>query len=190
MDHTGNLEHHSGMPREGDLGEPVQAATLAALEARIAQLAEPADLLALAAEIDQLGMQLAYEITRFAAQPELAAPLKPVLVRVPTVHTRTLLRAAERFDDLGSPKRATYVLIEALRKAFSSETIAAVAQALTFTLEAHGQAVAAAHVRALVTSRVDEAASRRELRARFLAGIDELPGLIDWNALDDEPGLD
>ena len=180
------MPHGLTMP----LGEPVQATTLAALEQRIPQLAEPTELLELAAQLDLLGMQLAYEITRLAAQPELAAPLKPVLVRVPTVHARALLRAAERFDDLGSPKRAVYVLLEALRKAFEPATIAAAAEALTFSLDAHGQRAAAARVRELVTAPTDQGQTRRELRESFLAGLDELRAQIDWTALDDEPGTD
>ncbi|MBS1121536.1 MAG: hypothetical protein H6Q90_3764 [Deltaproteobacteria bacterium] len=171
------------------VAEPVQALILTALEDKISQLAEPSELLALASEIDQLGMQLAHEITRLASRPELAAPLGPVLVRVPSVYARTLLRAAERFDDLGSPKRSTYVLIEALRKTFEPATINTVAQALRFVLEAHGQPAAAERVRELVTM-LDERPSRRDARERFLAAIDELRDLVDWGALDDELGLD
>lgn len=170
-------------------GEPLQAGALAALERRIAELDDPAELLALATQIDQLGMQLAYEIRRYGAQSELAAPLKPVLLRVPVVHARALLRTAERYDDRGSPRRAAYVLIEALRKSFAVDALAAAAHALAFLLDAHGQPTAAARVRTLMTA--DGGGDRRAIRARFEAALDELRDRdIRWVDLDDEPQVD
>lgn len=169
--------------------EPLQATALAALEQRIGELADPAELLALATAIDQLGMQLAYEIRRYGAGSELAAPLKPVLLRVPVVHARALLRTAERYDDVGSPRRAAFVLIEALRKSFSADTLATAAHALAFLLDAHGQPAAATRVRALMAEVGD--GDRRAIRARFEAGLDELRDRdIAWAALDDEPQSD
>jgi len=170
------------------VSEPLQATALASLEQQIATRDQPAELLALATAIDDLGRELALEIVRLAAQPELAAPLKPVLLRVPVVHTHALLRAAEKFDDAGSPRRAARVLIEALRKAIDANMVEVVSDALGFTLEAFAQHAAVAKVRSLVTA--PEGASRRELRARHLAVVDELPAVIDWTALDDELGVD
>jgi hypothetical protein len=167
--------------------EPLQGTRLAALEDQIATLEHPGDLLALATAIDDLGRQLALELMRLVDQPDVAAPLKPVLIRVPVVHTRALLRAAEKLDDAGSPRRAARVLIEALRKSLDANLVDTVASALAFTLQASGQHDVAARVLAIA---IDPPTSRREWRARSLAVIDELPGLIDWNALDDELGLD
>jgi len=169
---------------------PAPAARLAALDGRIDQLADPTALLALATEIDALGVELAAELRRFAAEPERIAPLRPVLARVPNVHARAALRAAELFDDAGSPRRAAYVLLETLRMVFDPDTIATVVTALLFTLDAHGQAPAAARLRELVTANAEPGASRREVRARFLAGLDALRAAIDWPALEDELGLD
>jgi len=174
-------------------GEPLQAQALAALERRISELVQPEELLALATQIDQLGMQLAYEIRRYGARSELAAPLKPVLMRVPIVHARALLRTAERFDDVGSPRRAAFVLIEALRKSFAADALAAAAEALSFILEAHGQTAASIQLRDLMTSRGSPQAGsdRREVRAQFEVGLDRLRDhAIDWLALDDEPQVD
>lgn len=169
------------------MSDPVQATRLAALEARLSTLDDPGALIALATEIDDLGRRLALEIVGLADR-ELAAPLEPVLIRVPIVHTRVLLRAAEKLDDAGSPRRAARVLIEALRKAIDANLVEPVAQALAFTLDATGQRETAARVLSLAT--VDPAASRREWRARYLAAVDELPDRIDWLALDDELGVD
>jgi hypothetical protein len=176
------------MERDGKLGEPVQAGVLATLEAKIAQLAEPGELLALATEIDQLGQQLAHEIAELGAQRERAAPLASVLVRVPTVYATALLRAAERFDDRGSPRRAAVVLIEALRRVFDPAMTDTVVGALGFLLEANGERAAAERARDLVTAPAGDPAARREARARFLAGLDELRASIDWAALEDELG--
>jgi hypothetical protein len=160
---------------------------LAALEAQIDARVEAADLLALATDIDELGRRLATELAGLLVQPELAAPLKPVLLRLPAVHTRALLRAAEKLDDAGSPRRAARVLIEALRKAFDANMVDTVADALAFVLDAFAQRSAAARLRELT---VPSELGRRELRARHLAIVDELPSLIEWSALDDELGFD
>lgn len=192
VDHGANVPQAVVMPGE-TLGEPMQAATLAALDRRIAELTDPGELLALATEIDQLGMELAYEITRLGSTPELVAPLKPVLINVPKVHARALLRAAERFDDVGSPRRAAYVLLEALLKSFDPDTINVVNDALSFILEAHGQTEAAGELRALVAARADHRAAgadRRQLRAQFVAAVEALRARIEWHALEDEPGVD
>jgi hypothetical protein len=158
--------------------------TLDELEQQIVTRDQPGDLLALATAIDELGRNLALEIVE---RGEAAAALKPILLRVPGVHTRVLLRAAEKLDDAGSPRRAARVLIEALRKAFDANLVEVVVDALTFTLEASGQQAAAARLQALVTA---EPASRRELRARHMAIVDGLPDLVDWPALDDELAFD
>jgi hypothetical protein len=171
-----------------DAGESLHATRLAELERQIDERDQPDELVALATAIDELGRELALEFTLVAAQPELAAPLRPVLLRLPAVHTRALLRAAEKLDDAGSPRRAARVLIEALRKALDARMVEVVAGALVFTLEAFAQREAAARVRALVTA--EPTASRRELRARYLAVVDELPALIDWSALDDGQAFD
>ncbi|MBA2544903.1 MAG: hypothetical protein H0V17_34995 [Deltaproteobacteria bacterium] len=171
------------------VSEPLQSTTLASLEQQIATLDQPADLISLATSIDELGRDLALEIVRLATQPELADPLKPVLLRVPGAYTRALLRAAEKLDDAGSPRRAARVLIEALRKAFDANLVEVVADALGFTLDAFAQQAAATRLRTLVRF-ADPAASRRELRTRHLAVVEELPELIDWTALDDELGFD
>jgi hypothetical protein len=160
---------------------------LAALEAQIDARVEAADLLALATEIDELGRRLATELAGLLVQPERAAPLKPVLLRLPAVHTRALLRAAEKLDDAGSPRRAARVLIEALRKAFDANLVDPVADALAFVLDAFAQRDAAARLRELTAP---SELGRRELRARHLAIVDELPSLIEWSALDDELGFD
>ena len=89
------------------------ASALAELEKEIETRDQIAELLALATAIDALGRTLAIEITRLAAVPEQATPLKLVLLRVPSVHTRALLRTAEKLDDAGSPRRATRVLLVA-----------------------------------------------------------------------------
>lgn len=168
--------------------DPIEAATLEALEARGQQLSDPGELLALATQIDELAARLAHELASHAASPELAAPLKPVLLRVPTVRARVLLRAAERFDDRGSPRRAALVLIEGLRRAFGSDVLTSLAEALTFSLDAHGQTAAARLLGTLVTPPDGSAADRREQRARYLATLDALTAAIDWSAFDDELG--
>ena len=173
------------------LGDPARVAELAALEVRIDQLAEPEMLVALASQIDTLGMQLAFEISRHAHDAAHVAPLKPVLIRVPEVHGRALVRAAEKFDDLGSPRRAAYVLFEALRKAFDPDVIVAVSAALAFILEAHEQGTAATQLRALVTTREDQRAAgidRKEVRLQFASALEQLRDRgVDWNALADDP---
>lgn len=164
---------------------PVQAEQLARLEARLATLDDPGALIALATEIDDLGRRLALEIVQLG---DASAPLRPVLFRVPVVHTHALLRAAEKLDDAGSPRRAARVLLEALRKAIDANLVESAATALAFTLDAAGQREASARVMALVTP--DPAASRREWRARYLTTIDELAETIGWAALDDDLGTE
>jgi hypothetical protein len=116
-------------------------------------------------------------------------------MRVPMIYGRALVRAAEKFDDLGSPKRAAYVLFEALRKAFDPEVIASVASALSFILDAHGQGTAAQRLSDLVAIREEQRAAgtdRKEVRAQFSAALEELRDRgVDWPALaDDSPQFD
>jgi len=169
--------------------DPATAATtLAELEAQIDQLDQPTELLMLATSIDQLGRQLAQQLTQLIAEPARAKPLEPILLAVPAVHVRALLRAAEKLDDAGSPRRAARVLLEALHHAFNADKVAQVADALGFTLVAFEQRAAADKLLALAS--LDPALPRRERRARHLALIDELAEAIEWAALDDELGYD
>jgi len=179
-----SLRDHSA-----EAADPARAAELAALEEQVETLSDPHLLVALATRIDTLGMQLAYEISRHAHDAAHIAPLKPVLLRIPALYGKTLLRAAEKFDDQGSPRRAAYVLFEALRKAFDPDVITAVASALSFVLEAHGQTKPARTIRALLTEREDRRAAgvdRREVRTQFSSALEALrDGGVDWDALDD-----
>lgn len=172
-----------------EAADPARAAELGALEEQVETLSDPHLLVALATRIDTLGMQLAYEISRHAHDAAHIAPLKPVLLRIPALYGKTLLRAAEKFDDQGSPRRAAYVLFEALRKAFDPNVITAVASALSFVLEAHGQTKPARTIRALLTEREDRRAAgvdRREVRTQFSTALEALrDGGVDWDALDD-----
>lgn len=181
--------HRTVLEPGNALADPARAAELAALEAQAETLGDPDLLVALATQIDALGMQLAYEISRHAHDEAHIAPLKPVLMRVPALYGRTLLRAAEKFDDQGSPRRAAYVMFEALRKAFDHDVITSVAGALSFVLEAHGQSTPAAKIRALLADRDDQRArgvDRREVRTQFAAALDALrDGGVQWDALDD-----
>ena len=176
-------------------GDPARAAELAALEERIATVDEPDALVAIATQVDTLGMELAFEISRHAHDEAHVAPLKPVLMRVPMLYGRALVRAAEKFDDLGSPKRAVYVLFEALRKAFDPEVIASVTTALSFVLDAHGQGTAAQRLSDLVAVREEQRAAgmdRKEVRAQFSAALEQVRDrAVDWSALaDDAPQFD
>ena len=163
------------------------ATVLAELETEIGARDQIADLLALATAIGALGRTLALELTRLGADREARAPLELVLLRVPAVHTRALLRTAEKLDDAGSPRRAARVLVEAMRKAIDADLVEVVADALGFTFDAFEQHAATAKLRALLAI---EAATRRERRQRHLALVDELAAAIDWAALDDELALD
>lgn len=165
------------------------ATALAELEREIDAGQQIDELIALATAIDALGRTLAIEITRLAAAPEHAMPLKLVLLRVPAVHTRCLLRTAEKLDDAGSPRRATRVLAIALRKAIDGvdgKLVDAVATALSFTLD--GQPEPLAKLEEVLA--IDHAANRRDRRARHLALVDELEALVEWDALDDELAYD
>ncbi len=179
----------SALDLSADASDPARAAELAALEEQVETLTAPDLLVALATRIDTLGMQLAYAISRHVNDPAHVAPLKPVLMRVPALYGKTLLRAAEKFDDLGSPRRAAYVLFEALRKAFDPDVITSVASALSFILEAHGQAKSAVTIRGLLAEREDRRArgeDRREVRTQFAAALEALrDGGVEWDALDD-----
>lgn len=164
------------------------AQALTVLEQQIDALQHPTELLALATKIEDLGRQLALELQRLVTEPARAAPLKPVLLRVPAVHTRVLLRCAEKLDDLGSPRRAARVLLEALRKAFDADMVEVVVDTLGFTLDAFEQRAASARLRMLLEPPAEM--SRRERRMRHMGVVDELVALIDWPALDDELGYD
>jgi hypothetical protein len=171
-------------------GDPARLAEVATLELRVPQLSEPAELIALATEIDRLAMQLAHEVARSAADTALVASLKPVLLRASAVYGKALLRAAERFDDLGSPRRAVFILVEALRKAFDPQLIASVAAALSFALEANGQEAAATRLREILIERGDRRAAgvdRREIRSQFTSSLEDIRDrLIEWTTLDDD----
>jgi hypothetical protein len=179
----------SSRDHSAEVADPARAAELAALEEQVETLEDPHLLVALATRIDTLGMQLAYEISRHAHDAAHIAPLKPVLLRVPALYGKTLLRAAEKFDDQGSPRRAAYVLFEALRKAFDPDVITAVAGALSFVLEAHGQTKPALTIRSLLAEREERRArgvDRREVRTQFAAALETLrDGGVDWDGLDD-----
>jgi hypothetical protein len=165
------------------------AATLAALELRLVPDATAEELVALVDEIDVLGRLLASELARGSLVPAEITRLEAVLLDVPGVRARALMAAAERYDDRGSPRRAVYVLLDALRTAFDPELVTSIAEALTFTLEAHGLTEAATRVRALVMA--PRGAERRAARTRFLAELDALRADgIDWTLLDDESPLD
>jgi len=180
---------------DGDVADPARALELASLESRIDTLEDPEVLVAVASQIDKLGMQLAFEISRHAHDADHVAPLKPVLMRVPEVYGRALVRAAEKYDDGGSPKRAAYVLFEALRKAFDPALIASMCDALAFILEAHQQGPVAFKLRDLVATRAEQRASgmdRKEVRTQFASALTQIRDHgIDWNALaDDEVQFD
>ncbi len=163
---------------------------VATFELRIPQLSEPSELLALATELDRLAMQLAHQVARYAPDSAEVASLKPLLLRTSAAYGKALLRTAERFDDLGSPKRAVYVLLEALRKAFDPQLIASVAASLSFTLEANGQAAAATRLREILSERADRRAAgveRREIRSQFTVAMEDIRDrLIEWTMLDDD----
>jgi hypothetical protein len=162
------------------------ATALAELEAEIDQHDEPGDLVMLATTIDHFGRQLAQELQRVIAEPARADPLKPILLAVPAVHVRALLKAAQKLDDAGSPRRAARVLVEALHRAFDADKVSVVAGALGFTLVAFEQRAAADKLELLLA--LDPVTPRRERRARHLALVDELAEAIEWDTLDDKLG--
>ena len=163
------------------------ASVLVELEKAIDARDRIEDLLALATAIDALGRTLALELTRLGTDRELRAPLELVLLRVPAVHTRALLRTAEKLDDTGSPRRAARVLVEALRKAFDADLVEVVIDALGFTLDAFDQRAAILKLHELGSI---EAATRRERRTIYLTRVDDLAAAIVWAELDDELGFD
>jgi hypothetical protein len=175
------------MPTDSiDTAEPLEAGQLATLEARITHLDDGPALLHLATEIDELGRRVALAIAQHAPGAGVATPLHPVLLRVPAIYTRTLLRAAEKYDDIGSTRRAVFALVEALRRAFEANMVEPVTEALVFILDAHEQEAAAGYTRKLATGLDDAATTRRERRAHYLAAVDALRDVIDWALLDDE----
>jgi hypothetical protein len=178
-----------GYPRGIVAAAPIDRAhALTVLEQQVDLLQDPSELLALATQIEDFGRELALELQRLIAEPTRRAPLEPVLMKVPVVHTRVLLRCAEKLDDLGSPRRAARVLCEALRKAFDANMVATVVDALGFTLDAFDQRPASTRLRALMEPPAE--ASRRERRVRHMHIVDELLALIEWSELDDELGFD
>ena len=163
------------------------AAALAELDAEIDQHDQANDLVMLATTIDHFGRGLAQELQRVMAEPALADPLKPVLLAVPAVHVRALLKAAEKLDDAGSPRRAARVLVEALHRAFDADKTSLVADALGFTLLAFEQRAAADTLQTILA--IDPAMPRRERRARHQALVEQLAEAIEWDTLDDELNL-
>lgn len=164
------------------------ATALAELEREIDARTQIDELVALATAIDALGRTLALEITRLGGDRDARAPLELVLLRVPAVHTRALLRTAEKLDDAGSPRRAARVLLIALRKAIDANLVDVVATALEFTFAAFDQHAASEKLRAVLA--IDPAMPRRERRHHHLALVDDLEAAIEWDALDDELAYD
>ena len=162
------------------------AAELAELAAQIDQHDQPGDLLLLSTTIDHFGRQLAQELSRVIAAPALADPLKPILLAVPAVHVRALLRTAEKLDDANSPRRGARVLLEALHHAFDANLVEVVVEALGFTLAAFEQRTAADKLQALAS--IDPNLARRARRGLHLALVEELADAIEWPVLDDELG--
>lgn len=158
--------------------------TLADLEAQIDQHDDGGDLVILATTIEHFGRQLAQELQLALSDPARAEPLKPILLRVPAVHVRALLRAAEKLDDAGNSRTAARVLVEALHRAFDADRVEQVADALGFVLVAFEQRAASTTLETLLA--LDPALPRRERRQRHLELVDELADAIDWTALDDE----
>ncbi|MDX2093723.1 MAG: hypothetical protein SFX73_38145, partial [Kofleriaceae bacterium] len=70
------------------------AEDLAVLEARIGATTDPDRLVALASDVEKIGARLALELSQ-AKDPAIAAPLKPLMMRVPSVAGRAMLAAAE-----------------------------------------------------------------------------------------------
>ena len=158
--------------------------TLADLEAQIDQHDDGGDLVILATTIEHFGRQLAQELQLALSDPARAEPLKPILLRVPAVHVRALLRAAEKLDDAGNSRTAARVLAEALHSASDADRGEQGADALGFVLVAFEQRAASTTLETLLA--LDPALPRRERRQRHLELVDELADAIDWTALDDE----
>lgn len=155
---------------------------LALLTAQIDQVETGPELLAVATRLDELGRDVAEAFTQ-----SRDAALRPVLLGIPRAYTQALLRAAEKYDDAGSPRRAVFALVEALGRAFDANMVAVVGGVLAFVLDANEQEEAASRTRVVVSATEDASVSRRELRQRFLASVAELREQIEWNALEDEP---
>ncbi|MDB4963887.1 MAG: hypothetical protein JWP01_3886 [Myxococcales bacterium] len=156
------------------------------LARQVKDATEPTTLVSLATELDAFGRTVAQELAIRRDDPDL----RRVLVYVPTLQSQALLRAAEGFDDRGSPRRAVYVLFEALRTAFDASVITTISEALTLMLEANGQPSASATLRELLAAREQhraEGGKVGEVRARFSESVRQLRDSVDWGALAD-PG--
>lgn len=157
------------------------ATTLADLDAQTDQYDTGADLRIHATAIEHFGRELAQELQRSIADPAKADPLKPVLLAVPAVHVRALLRAAEKVDDEGSPRGAMHLLVEAMHRAFDADRVDEVANALGFVLVAYQQHTAATALNALLA--IAPELPRRERRQRHVELVEQLERAIDWGAL-------
>lgn len=157
------------------------ATTLADLDAQTDEYDTGSDLRIHATSIEHFGRELAQQLQRVHSEPAEADPLKPILLAVPAIHVRALLRAAEKVDDEGSPRGAMHLLVEALHRAFDADRITQVADALGFMLVAYQQHTAADKLDSLLS--LDPALPRRERRQRYLDLVEQLTGAIDWGAL-------
>lgn len=169
------------------------AEDLAVLEARIGATDDPDRLVALAADVEQIGARLALELSK-ATDPARTLPLKPLMLSVPIIAGDALLRAAERYDDRGESRRAAVVLFRALHAAIDRDLIRTLSTALAFILDAHGLAPDASQLGALVTELELQRAAKvplREARASFHAALDTMTNDLNWEALPDgEENLD
>lgn len=157
------------------------ATTLADLDAQTETYDTGSDLRIHATSIEHFGRELAQRLQRVQGDPAEAEPLKPILLAVPAIHVRALLRAAEKIDDEGSPRGAMHLLVEALHRAFDADRVPQVADALGFMLVAYQQRTAAEKLDALLS--LDPALPRRERRERHLDLVEQLTDAIDWGAL-------
>ena len=129
--------------------------------------------------------------TQEATAPKTAKPAttKPKAASAKAKPKAKQVVTAEKLDDAGSPRRATRVLVIALRKAIDgvdSKLVDAVATALSFTLDAQPPTIA--KLNEIVA--LDPTANRRDRRARHLELVDELEALVTWDALEDELAYD